>query len=264
MGLKLIILMIESVMFKDKYINPDKSRDMDISNESTLSWKNRLVGKGQSNLKKTTEGIDPECDDDFEFCEGDIKKSTINGIPLIEFSERVHQFFIQDMSITIVLKLLGRNIGYVALFNRIHSLWRPSVSIQLMDIENGYFLTKFSDKGDFDKMLWSFELGFYTWVGCMVQSKKQNSSTKTPTIVANMANGKDAYEPWIVVERRSWRISSKQRYNEENSGRIIGGSKFSMLISFDKDKEIIADGGEKSKGARSKEKEIVANSGLGV
>ncbi|MBA0857590.1 hypothetical protein Goshw_014349 [Gossypium schwendimanii] len=142
--------MTESVRFKDKYINPDESRDMDLSNESALSWKNRLPGKGQLDLKKT-EGIDPECDVDFEFCEGDISKSTINGIPLIEFSERVHQFLIQDMSITIVLKLLGRNIGYVAFFNRIHSLWRP-VSIQLMDIENSYFLTKFSDKGDFDKI----------------------------------------------------------------------------------------------------------------
>ncbi|MBA0683815.1 hypothetical protein Goari_025443 [Gossypium aridum] len=95
---------------------------------------NRLLGKGQLDLKKT-EGIDPECDVDFEFCEGDISKSTINGIPLIEFSERVHQFLNQDMSITVVLKLLERNIGYVAFFNRIHSLWRPSVSIQLMDIE---------------------------------------------------------------------------------------------------------------------------------
>ncbi|MFQ6647978.1 hypothetical protein Gotur_021476 [Gossypium turneri] len=250
--------MIESVRFKDKYINPDESRDMDLSNESTLFWKNRLVGKGQSDLKKTTEGIDPEYDDDFEFCEGDIRKPTINGIPLIEFSERVHQFLIQDMSITVVLKLLGCNIGYVALFNRIHSIWRPSVLIQLMDIENGYFLTKFSNKRDFDKVL--------------INGRFQRIEYESLPIicfscgcyVADMANGKDAYESWIVVERRSWRISSKPRYNEENPGRIIGGSKFSMLISLDKDEEIIADGGEKSKGVRSKEKEIIANSGLGV
>ncbi|MBA0615156.1 hypothetical protein Godav_015334 [Gossypium davidsonii] len=210
---------------------------MDLSNESTLFWKNRLVGKGQSDLKKTTEGIDPECDDDFEFCEGDIRKSTINGIPLIEFSERVHQFLIQDMSITVVLKLLGRNIG-------------PSEA----------FVQEKGAMGDWGNDMKSF----YTWVGCLVQSKKQNSSTKKPTIVADMANGKDAYEPWIVVERRSWRISRKSRYNKENSGRIIRGSKFSVLTSLDKDEEIIADGSEKSKGVRSKEKEIVANFSLGA
>ncbi|MBA0809173.1 hypothetical protein Gohar_024845 [Gossypium harknessii] len=75
-----------------------------------ITKKDRLVGKGQSGSKKTTEFLVSEGDDDFEFCERDIRKSTINGIPAIKFSERIHQVLIRDMSTMLVLKLLGRNI----------------------------------------------------------------------------------------------------------------------------------------------------------
>ncbi|MBA0583926.1 hypothetical protein Gorai_014765 [Gossypium raimondii] len=39
------------------------------------------------------------------------------------------------METTVVLKFLGRNISYIALFNRISSLRRPSRPFNLMDIE---------------------------------------------------------------------------------------------------------------------------------
>ncbi|MBA0794236.1 hypothetical protein Gohar_018586 [Gossypium harknessii] len=126
---------------------------MDLSNEPTLSWKDKLVSKRQSDSKKTVEFLYSKGDDDFEFCEGDIRKSAINGISSIEFLERVHQFLVRDMSTMVVLKLLRRNTGYATFFNRIHSIWRPFAPIQLMDIGNSYFLVKFLDKEDFDKVI---------------------------------------------------------------------------------------------------------------
>ncbi|KAK5812307.1 hypothetical protein PVK06_027736 [Gossypium arboreum] len=47
----------------------------------------------------------------------------------------------------------SRNIGYIALFNQISSLWRSSKSFNLMDIENGYFLAKFQSIEDYNKVL---------------------------------------------------------------------------------------------------------------
>ncbi|MBA0770537.1 hypothetical protein Gotri_019159 [Gossypium trilobum] len=41
---------------------------------------------------------------------------------------------------TVVIKLLERKIGYNALWNKACSLWKPSMRLQLMDIENDYFL----------------------------------------------------------------------------------------------------------------------------
>ncbi|MBA0789050.1 hypothetical protein Gotri_026048 [Gossypium trilobum] len=81
-----------------------------------ITKKDRLVGKGQSGSKKMTEFLVSEVDDDFEFCEWDIRKSTINGIPAIKFSERIHQFLIRDTML--VLKLLGRNIAFRGISTR--------------------------------------------------------------------------------------------------------------------------------------------------
>ncbi|MBA0574799.1 hypothetical protein Golob_028113, partial [Gossypium lobatum] len=79
--------------------------------------------------------------------------SMVNGIPVINFSERFNQLLIKDMATTVVFKLLGQSIEYTTLQNKINSLWRPSSPFQLMDIENRYFLVKFQNKDDFEKVL---------------------------------------------------------------------------------------------------------------
>ncbi|KAH1130827.1 hypothetical protein J1N35_002205 [Gossypium stocksii] len=63
----------------------------------------------------------------LEFAKGDIKKSSINGIPSIVFSNRINQMLIKDMALMVVIKLLGWNIGY--------------------------FPVKFHSKDDYDKVL---------------------------------------------------------------------------------------------------------------
>lgn len=57
------------------------------------------------------------------------------------------------MGTTIVLKLLGRDIGYSVLQNKIYSLWKPSSLFQLMDIENKYFFARFQSKSGSNKVL---------------------------------------------------------------------------------------------------------------
>lgn len=59
--------------------------------------------------------------EDFDILERDIEKSFVNEIPSIEFSDRIHQILIRDMDNTVILKLLGRNIGYLTLKNKIYS-----------------------------------------------------------------------------------------------------------------------------------------------
>ncbi|KAH1073025.1 hypothetical protein J1N35_025353, partial [Gossypium stocksii] len=85
------------------------------------------------------------------FLDGDIKRSSVNGVPSIEFLDRVNQLLIKEMSTSVVLKLLGQNIGFAALQNQIYGLRKPSMSSQLMDIQNGYFLVKFQNSEDYEK-----------------------------------------------------------------------------------------------------------------
>ncbi|KAH1107465.1 hypothetical protein J1N35_011233 [Gossypium stocksii] len=83
----------------------------------------------------------------------DVKKSLVDGVPSIDLSERVYKLLENEMSTDVVLKMLGQNLGIMTLHNRLYGIWKPSKPFQLMDVENGYFLTKFQSIVDYDKVL---------------------------------------------------------------------------------------------------------------
>ena len=51
---------------------------------------------------------------------------------------------------TLIVKLLGRTIGYNTILNRIKTLWRPKVVFDLIAMDNMFFLVKFSSIGDYN------------------------------------------------------------------------------------------------------------------
>lgn len=81
--------------------------------------------------------------EDIELRDDDVRKELIDGILSLDFSERVYLLIEDRMSKPIVLKLLGRKIGYNTLWNKVCSLWKLTMQFQLMDIKNGYSLEKF-------------------------------------------------------------------------------------------------------------------------
>lgn len=86
--------------------------------------------------------------EDFEWLDGDIQKSSINGNPSIVFSDRIFQ-----IASIVVIKLLGRSVGFSVLQNKIYNLWKPSASFQLIDIENDSFLLNFRNSFGCEKVL---------------------------------------------------------------------------------------------------------------
>ncbi|MBA0581362.1 hypothetical protein Gorai_023543, partial [Gossypium raimondii] len=111
---------VEDVEMLEDLDSPSKGSD----SPTKVSWKYMFIGKGEQNQDENLKSLGKNCDGDLEFLEGDVKKSMVNDIPTIEFSERIQQIIFKGMETTIVLKLLGQNIGYATLFNRINSLWR--------------------------------------------------------------------------------------------------------------------------------------------
>lgn len=93
-----------------------------------------------------------EYQDDEELTEANVIRSLVNEIPSIEFSERINQILVEHMALTMVVKLFGRSIGYVALYNKVCSLWKPLKPFRLMDVENGYFLARFQSSEDFKRV----------------------------------------------------------------------------------------------------------------
>ena len=69
-------------------------------------------------------------------------------MPTIKFSNRVKCILARSMECSVVVKLLGRTIGYKVLFNRLTALWKPSGEILITDLDNGYFLVNLDNYED--------------------------------------------------------------------------------------------------------------------
>ncbi|KAE8710075.1 hypothetical protein F3Y22_tig00110328pilonHSYRG01226 [Hibiscus syriacus] len=91
-------------------------------------------------------------DDEIVVFEEDYVIDKLCVFPTIRFSEKVHDQIDKNMRNVIIVRLLGRMIGYKALLNRIKALWKPIGEIQLIDLENNYFLVKFADEDDYTKV----------------------------------------------------------------------------------------------------------------
>ncbi|KAH1082037.1 hypothetical protein J1N35_021798 [Gossypium stocksii] len=94
------------------------------------------------------------------------------------------------MELTVVVKLLGWNIGYVTLRNRVR-IWKTSKAIQLMDIENGYFL-----------LLWACEGLCPFKDGWPMQGEEKELMEITLTIDTKKSVDSSSFDPWMQVERK--------------------------------------------------------------
>lgn len=93
-----------------------------------LTWKDRLLGTGLLAKDQASLAIDSLEEGDFKLSETDVFHSLVSGIPSIDFSNRVNQILIKEMAQSVVIKLLGRSIGYLALYYKVCSLRKLSRS----------------------------------------------------------------------------------------------------------------------------------------
>ncbi|KAL4309737.1 hypothetical protein GQ457_01G012650 [Hibiscus cannabinus] len=119
-----------------------------VAARNLVSYKDIVAGSHTTRQDSDLVDLD---DDDIELLEEDITLGTVNGVPTIDFSDRVQHLALKSMDLTLVVKVLGRRIGYNTLHNRIYGIWKPSRPIKLIDIENDFFLVKFSDRNDYLK-----------------------------------------------------------------------------------------------------------------
>ncbi|KAK8494133.1 hypothetical protein V6N12_009730 [Hibiscus sabdariffa] len=92
-------------------------------------------------------------EDEVVLADGDVTRSTVDGLISIVFSERVQALAAKNLDLTVVVKLLGRRIGYNTLRTRLLGLWKPTKAFWLMDIENEYFLVMFKSRVDYTKAI---------------------------------------------------------------------------------------------------------------
>ncbi|KAL4277927.1 hypothetical protein GQ457_03G002210 [Hibiscus cannabinus] len=112
------------------------------------SFRDLLAGNKSQNPHVS---VIPELD--VEIKEDDVHISFVDGTPSIDFSARVHDKVDATLANSVIVRLLGRMIGYNALLTRIQSLWTPSGEMALVDLDNGYYLVRFANADDVNRIL---------------------------------------------------------------------------------------------------------------
>ncbi|KAL4363646.1 hypothetical protein GQ457_04G012640 [Hibiscus cannabinus] len=97
------------------------------------SFKETLLG-----TQKIGEEIPSITELDVEVKDEDVRIGGGSDLPEIWFSDRVHNAIDAKLAKSMIVRLLGKTIGYRALWNRIHSLWSPTGEISLIDLDNDY------------------------------------------------------------------------------------------------------------------------------
>ncbi|KAL4369386.1 hypothetical protein GQ457_05G024870 [Hibiscus cannabinus] len=120
--------------------------DTETLSSQPLSYKDTLLGDQNGVNPTDADFLDEE---DIDLLDGDVTRGMEDGLVTIDFSDRVHALAVKSLDQTIVIKILGRRIGYTTLRNKLYEIWKPSQAFKLMDIENDYFLVMFRSRTNY-------------------------------------------------------------------------------------------------------------------
>ncbi|MFQ6626511.1 hypothetical protein Gotur_005531 [Gossypium turneri] len=159
-----------------------------------------------------------------KFEDGDIRRSNLNGILAIDFSDRITKILIKGMEFTVVVKLFGLNIGYGALYNHITMDFDPSRPFPCGVLAWIHFLEKsLTSQVLVNGRLQRVEFEALPDV-CFSSAKKRDA---LPTVG-------EAFGPWMVVEHKFRRKQEGIRGQKTKilEGNLVG-SQFEKLFSMD-------------------------------
>ena len=84
----------------------------------------------------------------------DVKVLQDDGLPTIIFFDRAQRLMADSMRNYVVVKLLGMSIGYQTLWTRIHTLWKPTGEIKIVDLDhNDYLIIRLNSYKNYLKTL---------------------------------------------------------------------------------------------------------------
>ncbi|KAE8719445.1 hypothetical protein F3Y22_tig00109957pilonHSYRG00057 [Hibiscus syriacus] len=116
-----------------------------------------------SELKQTTDVVSLQAMDEVVVLDGECIVDINGQYPVIQFAYQVHDRIDYSMRRSVIVRLLGRAIGFKTLLNRIGLLWQLQGQYQVIDLENDYFLVKFESEQDYIHVLME---GPWTIFGC--------------------------------------------------------------------------------------------------
>ncbi|CAN1818829.1 hypothetical protein LINPERHAP1_LOCUS28511 [Linum perenne] len=85
--------------------------------------------------------------------ENDITPVISNGIRALRLSQGFKEKLCKPWTNTVVIRLIGKSVGYSYLCNRLRSMWKPSSSMQVIDVDLNCFMVRFGDEKDYFRAL---------------------------------------------------------------------------------------------------------------
>ncbi|KAI9110182.1 hypothetical protein K1719_018624 [Acacia pycnantha] len=129
--------------------------------EAGPSFAEKLQGINGDNVKETFQAeanalsddsiSDSENEDSEPLCK--IVEDPNRNFPTFTFLEKMKKRLYKAWNKALIVKLLGKEIGYKLLLSILQSLWAKKGVITLINIGNGFFVVKFTNKEDYSKAL---------------------------------------------------------------------------------------------------------------
>ncbi|KAI9128664.1 hypothetical protein K1719_000147 [Acacia pycnantha] len=94
-------------------------------------------------------------DDDINLKQGDVSIGLNDNIPTVDFANHVKETLNKRMGLAVVVKLLGRKIGYRQLCIQLQKIWKPAGHFELTDMDEDCFLVRFQDDLDYQNAILS-------------------------------------------------------------------------------------------------------------
>ncbi|KAK9152939.1 hypothetical protein Sjap_000419 [Stephania japonica] len=82
-------------------------------------------------------------ENDFEICNDVYVRTIEDEIPKLTFATKR----------TVMVRVLGKSIGFKVLYYRMFNQWNPTGGFRVMNVDNGYYMVRFSLENDYTKVL---------------------------------------------------------------------------------------------------------------
>ncbi|XP_031124226.1 uncharacterized protein LOC116026940 [Ipomoea triloba] len=111
----------------------------------TLSFKQVVANESGHTEQRVVKEIDLVSDDEEE-ADDDVDPHC----PIIRVTREEKVRLRSKWKQTLIVKVMGRNVGYGYLLRRLTSLWKPKARMELVTVDNGYFLVKFASIDNYE------------------------------------------------------------------------------------------------------------------
>lgn len=110
-----------------------------------VSYRNILAG-----LRMTEAEGKKDLDMTFDDEKDDLEIAETTEYPLIKVSKEDKVRIRKQFKQCLIIKVLGRKVGYTYLLRRLYTIWHPKAKMELTSMANDYYLVKFNSATDYE------------------------------------------------------------------------------------------------------------------